>query len=85
MKRTRNALILAGLGTLLVGCSMPSSSRPTTRFYQGGAGDGLYFNVGYGDALGAQAFGTEITLAKAREFGDFEYANAFDDLPIGEE
>ncbi|MCC6284006.1 MAG: hypothetical protein IT439_01700 [Phycisphaerales bacterium] len=81
MKRQR--LMLASLGLLalagLTGCQSGSVGRSFGRakFLPNPMGLKNEFgrlNVGAGDALGAAVFGQEVTLAKAEQFGDSQYA-----------
>lgn len=79
MKRTRIILAALALAMTATACSSISTSSHTYS-YAGGVGDGLYQpNVGSGDALGAALFGTDVTLARAKQFGDTEYATVNDE------
>lgn len=79
MKRARTSVTAALLAAaaLGAGCSYSNERAGDDGFYYyaGGAGDGFVrHNVGFGDALGAAMWGTDITIAKAHQFGDTEFA-----------
>ena len=85
MKRTRITLAALALAMTATACSSISTSSPVYS-YAGGAGDGLYRpNVGTGDALGAALFGKDVTLARAKQFSDTEYATVDDTGSIGDQ
>ncbi len=81
MKRSRRTLALLSLVALagLTGCQSGSVGRSFGRAKFVPTPVGLKnefgrLNVGAGDALGAAVFGQEVTLAKAEQFGDSQYA-----------
>lgn len=80
---TSAALALAAGAT---GCINHSRQTMTARAMNNGVGDSAFFgfhqfNVGAGDALGAASLGTDVTLAKARQFGDIQFATGADNFP----
>lgn len=78
MKRTRCILGALALTMTATACNTVSTNSRSYS-YAGGVGDGLYRpNVGSGDALGAALFGKDVTLARAKQFGDTEYATVDD-------
>lgn len=81
MKRSRRMLALLSLAALagLTGCQSSSYHRAFGRAKFAPSPIGLKnefgrLNIGAGDALGAAVFGQELTLAKAEQFGDSQYA-----------
>lgn len=80
---TAAALVLAAGAT---GCINHSRQTMSARSMNNGVGDMAFagfhrLNVGAGDALGAASFGTDVTVAKAKQFGNYDFATGSADFP----
>lgn len=67
---------LALTAAALTGCSSARVTRSYghNAFAKNMRNEAGRLNVGAGDALGMAVFGQQITLARAEQFGDYEYA-----------
>ncbi|MCB9845583.1 MAG: hypothetical protein H6811_06325 [Phycisphaeraceae bacterium] len=70
--RLTPALLVLGLGAC-------STFEPQARVDEYDYEANYRLNVGAGDMLGATTFGVAVTLAKAEQFGDMDFASVTDD------